>query len=87
LQRDGAPGSTNQHVGSEAETDGSVAAHAYIIASQRSSADMAVSRENLPKHPSASRDTDVETDASDRAGIDVLTGRFTGSKNASHILP
>ena len=87
LQRYGAAGSADQHLGAQTQTYGNVAAGADVTSSQRASADLAVSGKNSPEQRSPSCHAYIDAQAPDRASIDVLLSRCARNENTPHILP
>ena len=87
LQRDRAAVSADQHLGTQTQTYGNVAAGTYVISSERALADLAVPRKNSPEQRSASCHANINANAPDRACVDVLLSRSARNENTSHVLP
>ena len=77
LQRDGAVGAADEHIGAEAGRDGHLAARAEIVAGEKAGSGANAVREHAPYHDAAAGDADVEPELADRPAIDLLrTGRL-----------
>jgi hypothetical protein len=76
LQRDGATGTANEHVGAEAGGDRYLASRAEIIAGENSRAGRGDAvREDSPYHHAAAGGANIEPKLADRSAVDVLRSR------------
>ena len=85
LQRDGAVGAADEHIGAEAYRNGDLAARTHIIAGEKArSAEGA--GEHRPYHDAAGGDADIEAEPGDRTDIDFLRTRQLRREHTGHLL-
>ena len=81
LQRDRSVGAADQHIGADADGDGGAPRHAAIIAGERPWRDIGGRREHPPNQHAALRESDIDAELVDRAGI--VLGRPAGAREGA----